>query len=122
MTQFWSRQGEPMELMEWAMAYEDAAIRCVAIDSDGPDRPMVSTIWEGMSRPLTLHEQPFPMGIFETALVADGRVESHVRSTTEEEALEVHAEWCRVVLGREPRPEDGLLQIAIDRYNAAREQ
>lgn len=121
MTQFWSRQGEPMELMEWARAYADAAIRCVAIDSDGPDHPMVSTIWEGMSRPLVLHEESGPSGTFETAFVTvDGHAEHHFRTTTEEEALEIHAEWCRVFLGREPRPEDGLLQMAIDRYNEAR--
>lgn len=87
-----------MELMEWAVAYEDTATRTVAIDIDMDTETMVSTIWEGMvgMRP----------GTFETGVLVKGEMIDLYRWYTEEEAVEGHAEICAKVLGRDPRPED----------------
>jgi hypothetical protein len=105
MTMFMSRTGEPMELMEWARAYEDPAIRTVAIDIDMDIETMVSTIWEGM-----LALRP---GTFETAVMVKGEMIDMYRWHSEAEAVEGHAETCRKVLGREPRPEDGWVEKRI---------
>lgn len=127
MTQFWSRDGKPMELLEWATTYEQARFRVVAVDSDGPGQPMVSTIWEGMARPLILHDDVAARGIFETAFIGDeGKivetVDNQARSDTEEEALAQHRAYCLSYLGREPRPEDGHVQMIIDNEREAREK
>jgi hypothetical protein len=102
---FLSRSGEPMELMEWAVAYEDPAIRTVAIDIDEDIQTMVSTIWEGMvgMRP----------GTFETAVLVKGEMIDIYRWYTEEEAVEGHAATCHAILGRDPRPEDGWLEKRV---------
>jgi hypothetical protein len=106
MTMFLSRKGEPMELMEWAVAYEDPAIRTVAIDIEEDIATMVSTIWEGMvgMRP----------GTFETGVLVKGEMIDLYRWHSEEEAVAGHAEICRAILGREPRPEDGWLEKRVE--------
>lgn len=113
---FWSRDGEPMELMEWARAFEDVANRTVAIDIDEPDK-MVSTIWEGMNSPLILiydHTVPEePHSIFETAYLVNGEVVDKFRWASLEGALAGHAMVCQELLGRPPRPEDGWAEKRI---------
>ena len=117
---FWSRDGEPMELTEWARAYEKVENRTVALDIDEPDK-MVSTIWEGMNSPLVLihdHTVPEePHSIFETAYLVNGEIVDKFRWASLEGALEGHRMVCIELLGREPRPEDGWVEkrIAADR-------
>jgi hypothetical protein len=95
-----------MELMEWAVAYEDAANRTVAIDVDASTETMISTIWEGMAI-------PWYNGVFETAVLVKGEIIDRMRWRTETEAFEGHASFCQTVLGREPRPEDGWREKRI---------
>lgn len=104
---FLSRKGEPMETVEWAMAYEDTATRTVAIDIDMDTETMVSTIWEGIVHTVR-------GGTFETGVLVKGELIDMYRWYSEEDAIEGHGEICRKVLGRSPRPEDGWLQKRID--------
>lgn len=114
-TLFWDRQNKPIEdTLVWARLYEDTAYRVVAVDSDGPTSPMVSTIWEGLDRAHTLGQDGSTAMIFETALLVDGRISEAWLSHTEEDALWNHRQACLDYLGREPRPEDGHLQTIID--------
>lgn len=92
MTDFLSRDGKPMELMEWATAYEDEAIRRVAYDKVGINT-IVSTIWEGI---VGLRD-----GIFDSVIVVNGHVTDSIRSNTEEEALAAHQTLLRRVKGEE---------------------
>lgn len=116
MTLFWDRQNKPIEdTIVWARKYEDVAYRVVAVDSDGPEAPMVSTIWEGLDRGLSLHQDGSSALIFETALLINGHVENAWLSHTEQEALHIHHQVCVDHLGREPRPEDGHVQTIIER-------
>jgi hypothetical protein len=100
MPEFFSRKGERIELMEWAVAYEDTSIRNVAVDVE--DNIMVSTIWEGMCSPLSLYPDLLPRGIFETAVLIDGEIQNRRRWDTEAEALANHALTCRFFLHRDP--------------------
>src|SRR5688572_26210079 len=101
MPEFFDRKGEPMELMEWAVAYEDTNNRNVAVDVEG--NVMVSTIWEGMCSPMSyLSPEKYPRGIFETAVIIDGEIQMRRRWDTEEEALRKHASTCRFFLKRDP--------------------
>lgn len=109
MTLFKSRQGEPMETIEWARAYEDTRTRLVAVDFDGDIETMVSTIWEGLLSPVRGNT------IFETAVLVKGEIIDMYRWHTEEEAFEGHAATCRAVLGREPRPEEGIIDQIVAR-------
>lgn len=118
-TMFWSRKGEPMDTTEWAMAYEDPEQRVVAVDTDG-STDMVSTIWEGLCRPLPEREQETPVGIFETAWVVNGHVEDAWRTDTEEGAMIMHQAVCLKVLGRRARPEDGWREKAIEKSRRKR--
>lgn len=104
MPDFFDRQGQPLELMDWATKFEDTAYRNVAVDfgtRDGAEI-MVSTVWEGMSSPLPLSPATVPIGIFETAVIIDGEVQLKRRWDTEEEAIAKHGATCRFFLKREP--------------------
>lgn len=94
MTDFISRDGKPMTLTEWATAYEDRAIRQVALDMDKPTRTGVSTIWEGI---VAIHGQ----AVFETVIIRDGIIDwdTAVRSCTEEEALAAHQRLLELLQG-----------------------
>lgn len=82
MTTFRSRTGQPMELMDWARAYEEESIRVVARTT--VNQMTVSTIWEGIVLPWR--------GIFETALInPTGEIVKRWHSHTEEEAKATHA-------------------------------
>lgn len=112
---FWSRKNEPIEdVLVWATMFEDAAFRVVACDQDGPGSPMVSTIWNGMDRSNSLHPTPETVLIFETAYLVNGHVEEMWLDNTEEQALHRHRMVCLSMLGREPKPEDGLVQMIIE--------
>lgn len=104
MPEFFDRQGQPIELMDWARKFEDTSYRNIAVDVDTMDDPhiMVSTIWEGLPQPLSLSPIEFPYGIFETAVVIDGAVQLKRRWNTEEEAIAKHGDTCRFFLKREP--------------------
>lgn len=95
MTKYRSRDGQPMELLEWAKAFEEYEIRQVAIDYVGPY--MISTIWLGIDEPTLAR------GLFESVAFLNGeRVEERF-SDTEEEARTEHAEvlanWTAAVNG-----------------------
>lgn len=115
MTLFWNRKNEPIEdTLTWARMYEDDAYRTVAIDADFGEGVMVSTIWEGLDRGLFLHQDGSTALIFETAYLFNGYLERTELSHTEEEALAMHAAFCRTYLARDPRPEDGLVEKRIN--------
>lgn len=86
MTDFTSRKGEPMTLMEWAAAYEDVSIRQVALDTNVVPGVNISTIWDGLGMPLRY-------GIFESVAIVDGDIhwDSAIRTNTEDEARTAHA-------------------------------
>lgn len=82
MIKFLSRNLLPMTTEEWAKAFEDNSIRVVDRTTIG--EWTVSTIWEG-----------FDIGgndrIFETAMLdQDGDVTGRYRSSSEEEARQMH--------------------------------
>jgi hypothetical protein len=112
---FWDRKNQPIEdSAKWAEMYENPEIRLVALDYDDDSGIMVSTIWEGLDRGLSLDVTAETALIFETARIRNGEVEEAFLSNTEEEALEKHNTVCTVALGREARPEDGFRQKVID--------
>lgn len=112
MMNFVGRDGEPCEdVLDWARRYEDVAYRVVAVDAD--EHRMVSTIWEGYDTRALL-ENAMPL-IYETALMEDGRIVDSERWPDEAAALVGHAIGCRTWLGRYPRPEEGLVQLIIER-------
>lgn len=116
MTLFWDRQNKPIEdTIEWARKYEDLPYRLVAVDTDGPSEPMVSTIWTGMDQSFSPWSNDDTAMIFETAYIVDGELKDKFVSHSEEGALEMHRMVCLELLGREPRPEDGHVQTIIDR-------
>lgn len=79
---FLSRDGEPMEVLEWAAAYEDRNIRQVRLTKISSS-VVISTIWEGIVL-------PFKYGTFESAKIVDGIIVDSLRSATEEEAIRTH--------------------------------
>ena len=85
MSSFLSRKREPMTLKEWAVAYENADNRQVALDENVVPGVTVSTIWEGIVTPLR--------GIFESVAIVDGEIhwDTAIHSDTEEEAYAAHA-------------------------------
>lgn len=112
---FWDRKNQPIEdTITWARMFESAEFRVVAVDSDGPDLPMVSTIWNGLDRGMSLHPTPETVMIFETAYLVNGLVQDVWLDNTEEQALHRHRMVCLSMLGREPRPEDGHVQTIIE--------
>lgn len=112
---FWDRQNRPIEsVITWAQMFESAVFRVVAVDQDAPGTPMVSTIWNGLDRGHSLHPTPETVLIFETAYLENGHVVQYWLDNTEEQALDRHRMVCLSMLGREPRPEDGLLIELIE--------
>lgn len=111
--EFFDRDGQPLELMDWARKYEDIAYRDLAVDVDRMDNPhiMVSTIWEGVPRPLSLMSTGLPRGIFATALLIDGHIQWERRHDTEEQAREFHRESVIFHLNREPDNGEVLAEI-----------
>jgi hypothetical protein len=121
MPEFFDRQGQPLEVLEWAKKYEDISYQSVAVDVDDLDSPhiMVSTIWEGMNRPLSLFPETTARGIFETAVLVDGVIQDRWRWDTEEQALEGHDNWCVTYLQR--HADDGTVRrIILERKEARR--
>lgn len=114
MTMFWDRKNQPIEdVIEWAKKFEDPSYRLIAVDTDGPDQPMVSTIWQGLDLAHLLHVTDDTAMIFETAYLEGGLVMGSWIAHSEEEALDVHRETCLKNLGREPRPEDGHIPTIV---------
>jgi hypothetical protein len=121
MTLFWDRQNRPIEnVIDWAVMFEDPAFRVVACDQDAPGTPMVSTIWQGLAQGAPLHVTDDTALIFETAFLINGHVEQQWWDHSEEQALHRHRMVCLSMLGREPRPEDGLVQMIIDNEREAK--
>lgn len=50
MTDFFDREGQPLELLDWARLYEDVEYRQVALDEAG--KYSVSTVWQGFNHRL----------------------------------------------------------------------
>ena len=122
-TLFWNRQNEPIEdTLVWARLYEDVAYRVLAVDSDGPDSPMVSTIWEGLDRANSLHVTDETAMIFETAYLENGQVVEAWLAHSEQQALVQHDWACVKFLHRHSRPEDGHVQTIIENDKREREK
>lgn len=114
MTLFWDRQNKPIkDTLVWARMYEDTSYRVVAVDQDGPDMPMVSTIWEGLDRAVNLHADDDTAMIFETAYLVNGQVQEAWLAHSEQEALVQHDWACMKFLGRHSRPEDALVELIV---------
>ena len=127
MSKFWDRQGKPIDnVITWAMMVEDPEYRIVAVDSDEPGGVMVSTIWQGINFGASLRDDE-PLATFETVILrpnGDGaaRIEENERwfGATEEHARENHLVACRLALGREPRMDNDLKALVVQRERAAR--
>lgn len=65
---YFDRQGQPIELMDWARKMEDDKYRRLAFDWVG--RYSVSTIWEGLDRGMGWYTGRPPL-IFSTAVLTD---------------------------------------------------
>jgi hypothetical protein len=97
---YFDRRGRPMELMEWAVKFEDADYRRVAEDvvRIGRRQARVSTIWLGLDHGgiiLSADGKEWvsgPRQIFETAISARGGMEVVRRYATISEALAGHYE------------------------------
>ena len=86
---FWDRQGRPIaDFMDWALKFEDASYRVVAVDTIGGFT--VSTVWTGIDAGAVITGRT-PM-IFETAVFDDAsdNVIEGEKSTSEDAALEGH--------------------------------
>ena len=87
MTDFYDREGKPLELLDWARKYEDGEYRQVALTRVAGGA--ISTIWIGFNQGLSL--QPGPHHLYETALLGkEDAVEILGRWDTEAEAQEGH--------------------------------
>lgn len=85
MSEYYDRQGKPMELMEWASIFEQRDKKQVAHDLVGHVR--VSTVWLGLNHAFG----DGPPLIFET-LVFGGSLDMEMdRYSTEDQALVGHA-------------------------------
>lgn len=120
MPEFFDRKGQSLELMDWARKYEEYEYRQVALDVDDLNdmHVMVSTIWEGMNRPLSIYPETTARGTFETAVLVDGRIEDTWRWDTEEEAIEGHDNWCVTHLQR--HADDGEVLAELIRREKTR--
>lgn len=88
MSDYYDKQGKPLELLEWAKRLEDMEYKRVAVDEI--DNRRVSTDWLGLSH--QLGEGP-PL-IFETMIFGTDE-EYCARYSTEAQAIAGHAEVVR---------------------------
>ena len=97
MSDFYDRKGRPMELMEWARAFEDTDRR---IGNDTIDGQRVSTVWLGNDH--SFGEGP-PL-IFETMIFGGPHDQYCDRYSTEEAAVAGHARTVAAIReGRDPQ-------------------
>lgn len=97
MTDFYDREGNPLELLDWARKFEDTPYKSVAL-TPVPGGRFISTVWMGFNQSPALQEYSTPHHIFETALLGGqnaygvpGVIEVIGRWDTEAEALEGHS-------------------------------
>lgn len=110
---FFDRDGNPIEVLDWAAKFEDPEYRLIAVDQDDPGTAMVSTIWQGTDLARNYMDDIPPM-IFESALLLPDPdnpehaniTQSHY-SATEEEARRAHQRLCEDFLNRDAAPNDG---------------
>ncbi len=103
MSDYYDRQGKPMEMMEWAHAIEDFEYKVVKQDTL-PDGKFVSTVWLGLDHsfgdgpPLIFETMVFPAkgGVPTTGeRNPDWEEQETRRYSTEEEAKAGHAEMVK---------------------------
>lgn len=95
MSDFYDRQGKPLELMAWARLHEDNAYKIVKQDRIGeePDDVLVSTVWLGSDHRFG----GGPPLIFETMIFGGEHGDYQERFSTEAEALDGHARALSLV-------------------------
>jgi hypothetical protein len=111
MTLFWDRQNKPIEdTIEWAKKFEADEYRIVAVDVDDADNmtKMVSTIWNGLDRGLSLDATDETALIFETAYLEHGEVIQFWLDNSEDQALHRHRMVCLSMLSKEPDAEGSI--------------
>ncbi len=103
MSNYFDKNGEPLDLYEWASKHEDFDYRSVAHDEDG--RWRVSTVWLGINHNF---DGDGPPVIFESMVFPpDGYDDQDCRRyCTVEEAEAGHAELVREWLHNDNDPED----------------
>ena len=90
---YFDRQGEPLELMQWAMMFEDRSYRvvCQTRLSDY----FVSTVWVGLTHSCNGE----PLGTFETAIFKGPEMlDDLFRHDTQGEAVRWHLWACSMVV------------------------
>lgn len=92
MVLFFDRDNQPLELMDWAMKFEEEEYRKVALDV--VDGVVISTIWVGFDG----HDDVDPQ-IFETMLFTEAMIPYGDRwmYATEMQALTAHAKLVKDV-------------------------
>ena len=80
---YYDRHGEPMDLMAWARAFEDAPARTVARTQVGEST--VITMWLGMDE-----DELVPPRIFGSIIKTGEAYRSEIRTCTQEEAMQAH--------------------------------
>lgn len=99
MTEFFDKDGKPMELLEWARTFEDDQYRQIAKNRVGAHT--VSTVWNGFDAFRWSDDEPariFSTGVFVTAdAQKEGGFELVEEQTylTQEEALQGHADLVK---------------------------
>jgi hypothetical protein len=98
---FYDRDGNPIDLMEWARLIEDFRYKIVAqehILTPSGTPVFVSTVWLGVDHAFRLSGREVPILIFETMVFMDLDDRTHmddldmVRYSTEEQAIAGHNE------------------------------
>lgn len=95
MADFYSIDGEPLELMEWARRVEDGASRIIGRDDRGD--VSVSTVWLGLDHRYGVG----PPLIFETMIFGGEHDQDQWRYSTREEAEAGHAAAVALAFGDE---------------------
>lgn len=95
MSDYFDRQGRPMEMMEWARAYEKWENKIVAQSSVGDVK--VSTVWLGLNHRFG----DGPPLIFETMIFGGDLDQEQWRYSTEEEAMDGHRAAMSLVEGND---------------------
>ncbi len=79
------RNGEPMSVRDWSLAFSDATNRTLAWTAEGDSE--VITMWMGMDSDPMHH--PVPL-IFGSIIKSHGVFSDEIETATEAEALEAH--------------------------------
>lgn len=99
LTRYWSPQGEPLELLEWAEMFERRSLEDPSWWRVGHDRigdVEISTVWCGIDMGFLRYGDPPPL-IFESMVFGGGLDDEQRRYATWADAEVGHAELVELV-------------------------